>query len=427
MAGAREDRSPSAAAAQGAERPDFAERYGPRPEWHADTLAVHAGQEPDEATGAVAPPIHPAATFAQEGVGRPRDGWEYSRTGNPTRARLERAIAALDAAAFGLAFASGSAATATVAALAGPGEELIVSDDVYGGTYRYFEHVLRESGIVARYADLSHFPAETLRSLLSERTRLVWLETPSNPLLKLIDIAEIAEVLRGRSGARGDAPILVVDNTFATPLLQRPLELGADISLYSATKYLGGHSDAVVGLLATSRADLHERLRFLQNAAGAVPGPFDCYLVLRGLRTLALRMERHGTNARRVADALAGRTDVTSVRYPGLADGPYAHPQVALVERQMGGPGGMVSFEPAPAHGRSAEERARRFCELTRVFVLGESLGGVESLVELPAAMTHASVAGSTLEPPAALVRLSVGIEHPDDLVADVVQALDGA
>jgi cystathionine gamma-synthase len=427
MAGAKENRSPSAPEPSGAERPDFAERYGPRPEWHADTLAVHAGQEPDEATGAVAPPIHPAATFAQEGVGRPRDGWEYSRTGNPTRARLERAIAALDGADFGLAFASGSAATATVAALAGPGEELIVSDDVYGGTYRYFEHVLRESGIVARYADLGQFPAETLRSLLSERTRLVWLETPSNPLLKLIDIAEISEALRGRSGARGEAPILVVDNTFATPLLQRPLEIGADISLYSATKYLGGHSDAVVGLLATSRADLHERLRFLQNAAGAVPGPFDCYLVLRGLRTLALRMERHGTNARQVADALAARGDVTSVRYPGLAEGPYVHPQFALVERQMRGAGGMVSFEPAPAHGRSAEERARRFCELTRVFVLGESLGGVESLVELPAAMTHASVAGSTLEPPAALVRLSVGIEHPDDLVADVLQALDSA
>ena len=421
------DRSPGPAGSEGAERPDFAERYGTRPEWHPDTLAVHAGHEPDEATGAVAPPIHPAATFAQEAVGQPRGGWEYARTGNPTRARLERAIAALEGTEFGLAFASGSAATATVAALAGPGEELIVSDDVYGGTYRYFEHVLRDSGIVARYADLSRFPAETLRALLSERTRIVWIETPSNPLLKLVDIAEVAGVLRGRLGARGQAPILVVDNTFATPYLQRPLELGADISLYSATKYLGGHSDAVVGLLATSRQDLHERLRFLQNAGGAVPGPFDCYLVLRGLRTLALRMERHGENARRVADALAARQDVARVLYPGLADGPHAHPQVTLAERQMRGPGGMVSFEPAAANRRAAEERARRFCEGTHIFVLGESLGGVESLVELPAVMTHASVAGSSLEVPAALVRLSVGIEHADDLVADVTRALDAA
>lgn len=410
-----------------ARRPEFAERYGIRPEWHPDTLAVHAGQEPDEATGAVAPPIHPAATFAQEAVGRPRGGWEYARTGNPTRARLERAIATLDGAAYGLAFASGSAATAAVAALAGPGEELIVSDDVYGGTYRYFEHVLRQGGVVARYADLSRFPRETLRALLSARTRIVWLETPSNPLLKLIDIAEVAATLRAHAGARGELPILVVDNTFATPYLQRPLELGADISLYSATKYLGGHSDTVVGVLATSRAGLHERLRFLQNAAGAVPGPFDCYLVLRGLRTLALRMERHVANAQRVAEALAARKDVATVRYPGLASGAHAHPQVDLGARQMHGSGGMVSFEPRPARGRSAEERARRFCELTRIFVLGESLGGVESLVELPAAMTHASVAGSPLETPPALVRLSVGIEHPDDLVADVARALDEA
>ena len=421
------ERAEAAGNAAAADRPDFAGRYGPRPDWHPDTLAVHAGQEPDEATGAVAPPIHLAATFAQEAVGRPRDGWEYARTGNPTRARLERAIAALDGAQFGLAFASGSAATSTVAALAGPGEELIVSDDVYGGTYRYFEHVLRESGIVARYADLSKFPAETLRSLLSERTRIVWVETPSNPRLKLIDIAEVAGVLHGRSGARGEGPILVVDNTFATPHLQRPLEHGADIALYSATKYLGGHSDAVVGLLATSRPDLHERLRFLQNAAGAVPGPFDCYLVLRGLRTLALRMERHGDNAGRVAQALASRADVARVHYPGLREGPHTHPQAALAARQMRGAGGMVGFEPTAAGGRSAAERARRFCEGTRIFVLGESLGGVESLVELPAAMTHASVAGSPLEAPAALVRLSVGIEHPDDLVADVAQALDAA
>jgi cystathionine gamma-synthase len=421
----RPDRSPPEDGAQPSDRPVFAERYGPRPGWHRDTLAVHAGQEPDEATGAVAPPIHPAATFAQEAVGRPRDGWEYARTGNPTRARLERAIAALDGAGFGLAFASGSAVTATVAALAGPGEELVVSDDVYGGTYRYFERVARASGIVARYVDLSRFPGETLRSALTERTRVVWVETPSNPLLKLIDLAAVSAEVRAHTGARGEAPILVVDNTFATPLLQRPLDLGADIAVYSATKYLSGHSDAVVGLLATSRADLAERLRSLQNATGAVPGPFDCYLVLRGLRTLALRLERHGANAQRVAEALAGRMDVTRVLYPGLSTGPHAHAQAALVARQMRGAGGMVSFEPAPARGRSAEERARRFCETTRLFILGESLGGVESLVELPAAMTHASVAGTSLASPPALVRLSVGIEHHDDIVADVLRALD--
>lgn len=408
-------------------RPALSARYALRPEWHPETLTVHAGQEPDEATGAVAPPIHPAATFAQEAVGRPRGGWEYARTGNPTRARLEHAIALLDGAAHGLAFASGSAATAAVAALAGPGEELIVSDDVYGGTYRYFEHVARASGVVARYADLSRSHGETLGALLSERTRIVWLETPSNPLLKLIDIAAVAAEVRGFRGARREPPILVVDNTFATPLFQRPLDLGADISLYSATKYLGGHSDAVVGVLALSREDLFDRLRFLQNAAGAVPGPFDCYLVLRGLRTLALRLARHAENAQRVAEALAARRDVALVRYPGLATGPHAHSQGDLVRRQMAGAGGMVSFEPASAHGRSAEERARRFCERTRLFVLGESLGGVESLVELPAAMTHAAAAGSALEVSRALVRLSVGIEHPDDLVADVGQALDWA
>jgi cystathionine beta-lyase/cystathionine gamma-synthase len=392
-----------------------------------DTLAVHAGQEPDEATGGVTPPIHTAATFAQDAVGEPRDGWEYARTGNPTRARLERAIAALDGADFGLAFASGSAATATVAGLLGPGEELIVSDDVYGGTYRYFEEVLRPLGVAARYCDLSRSPARSLRAMLTERTRMVWLETPSNPLLKLIDIATVAATLREFAGARGEPPLLVADNTFATPLLQRPLDLGAEVTVYSATKYLGGHSDAVVGLLATSRRDVHERLLFLQNASGAVPGPFDCYLVLRGLRTLGLRIERHVANARAVAEALAARPDVAVVRYPGLVTGPHAHPQCTLVEKQMRGAGGMVSFEPAAVDGRSAEERARRFCELTRVFVLGESLGGVESLVELPSVMTHASVAGSPLEVPPALVRLSVGIEHPDDLVADVVRAMDRA
>lgn len=397
------------------------------PGWRPETLAVHAGQEPDELTGAVAPPIYQTATFAQEGVGRPRNGWEYARTANPTRSRLERAIAALENGPFGLAYASGAAATAAVASLVLPGEEVIVSDDVYGGTFRLFERVLRGTGVEASYVDLSADPERTLAERLGPRTRMVWVETPSNPLLKLIDIAAVARRLAGHAGARGERPLLVVDNTFATPLAQRPLELGADVALHSATKYLGGHSDTVNGLLAVSRDDLHERLRFLQNAIGAVPGPLDCFLVLRGLRTLALRVERHAANAMRVAEALAVRPDVARVSYPGLGAGPRAHPQAALAARQMRFAGGMVSFEPAAAGGRSAEERARRFCEATRIFTLAESLGGVESLVELPAVMTHASVEGSPLEVPPALVRLSVGIEHADDLVEDVREALDQA
>ena len=398
-----------------------------RPAWHPETLAVHAGLEADALTGAVAPPIYQTSTFVQDGVGRPRGGWEYARTGNPTRSRLERAVAALEGAARGLAYASGSAASAAVAQLVLPGEELLVSDDVYGGTYRYFERVLRPTGIEARYLDLSEDPAGVLAQTCTRRTRMVWIETPSNPLLKLIDIAAVAQALAPLRGARGERPILVVDNTFATPLAQRPIELGADIVVHSATKYLGGHSDVISGVVATARDDLGERLAFLQNAGGAVPGPLDCFLVLRGLRTLALRVERHAANAQRVAEALAGRADVALVRYPGLTSGPHAHPQADLAARQMRFAGGMVSFAPAPRHGRTAEERARRFAEATRIFALAESLGGVESLVEVPAAMTHAAAAGSPLAVPAALVRLSVGVEHPADLVDDVLHALDTA
>jgi cystathionine beta-lyase/cystathionine gamma-synthase len=397
------------------------------PRWRLDTVAVHAGLEPDPATGAVAPPIYQTSTFEQEGVGRPRDGWEYARTGNPTRARLEASIAALEGARHGLAFASGSAAAQAIASLCRPMERIVCSDDVYGGTYRLFERVLRESGVEAVYADLSSDPVGTIGPLLDERTRLVWLETPSNPLLKLIDVPALAERLAGHHGARGERPILVVDNTFATPIGQRPLELGADVVYHSATKYLAGHSDTVNGVLATSREDVFERLHFLQNAIGSVPGPFDCFLVLRGIRTLALRVQRHAANALHVAEALAARQDVARVRYPGLAEGPHAHPQAELARRQMRFATGMVSFEPGPRDGRSAEARARRFCETTRIFSLAESLGGVESLVELPAVMTHASVADSPLRVPASLVRLSVGIEHPDDLVADVCAALDAA
>ena len=394
---------------------------------HLETLAVHAGQEPDELTGAVSAPIYQTSTYAQDGVGRPRGGWEYARTQNPTRSRLERAVAELEGGRFGLAFASGSATTAVIAELAAPGDEILVSDDVYGGTYRYFERVAHEHGVQASYVDLATDPATALRAALTDRTRMVWLETPSNPHLKLVDLAAVAGALADHRGAGGERPLLVVDNTFATPLAQRPLLLGADIVYHSATKYLAGHSDVVNGVLATSRSDLHERLAFLQNAIGAVPGPFDCFLVLRGLRTLALRMERHTSNALAVARALAARPDVAVVRYPGLADGPHAHPQARLAARQMALPGGMLSFDPAPKDGRSGAERARAFCEATGIFRLAESLGGVESLCEVPAVMTHGSVAGSTLEVSPALVRLSVGIEHPADLVADVNQALDRA
>ena len=394
---------------------------------HLETLVVHAGQEPDELTGAVSPPIYQTSTYAQDGVGRPRGGWEYARTQNPTRSRLERAVAELEGGRHGLAFASGSATTAVIAELAAPGEEILVSDDVYGGTFRFFERVAREHGVVARYLDLAADPATALTAALTDRTRLVWLETPSNPHLKIVDLAAVATVLAEHRGAGGERPILVVDNTFATPIAQRPLLLGADIAYHSATKYLAGHSDVVNGVLATSRDDLYERLLFLQNAIGAVPGPFDCFLVLRGLRTLALRMERHSSNALAVARALAVRSDVATVRYPGLAEGPHAHRQATLAAHQMTLPGGMLSFEPAARDGRTGAERARAFCEATGIFRLAESLGGVESLCEVPAVMTHGSVAGSTLEVSPALVRLSVGIEHPGDLIADVIQALDRA
>ena len=388
---------------------------------------MHAAQEPDELTGAVAPPIYQTSTFQQDGVGRPRGGWEYARTGNPTRSRLERAVAALEGGRHGLAFASGSATTATIASLALPGEQVLVSDDVYGGTYRLFEGVLRDTGIDAQYLDLSTDPSAALEAALTQRTRLVWIESPSNPLLKVVDIAAVAASAHSRTGARGEPPIVVVDNTFATPLSQRPIELGADISFHSATKYLAGHSDTINGVLATSRDDLFDRLKFLQNAVGAVPGPFDCFLVLRGLRTLQLRVERHSANAAAVASALAARDDVDMLRYPGLRAGRHAHPQAELAARQMLHAGGMISFVPAARNGRLAEERARRFCERTRLFSLAESLGGVESLVEIPYGMTHGSVQGSPLEVPPALVRLSVGIEDAADLVRDVTQALDRA
>ncbi|MGH2464174.1 MAG: PLP-dependent transferase [Candidatus Limnocylindrales bacterium] len=406
----------------------FAARYAADEGWSLETLSVHAGQEPDELTGAVAPPIYQTSTYAQDGIGRPRDGWEYARTGNPTRRRLERAVAALEGGEQGIAFSSGAAATAMLAELALPGDEVVIGDDVYGGTYRLFERVLRPKGITARYVDLATDPAN-VRSALSPRTRLVWFETPTNPLLKLVDIAGVADAVAAHHGADGERPMIVVDNTFASPAVQRPLDHGADVVFHSATKYLGGHSDTVNGIVVTSRIAVAERLRFLQNAIGAVPGPFDCFLVLRGLRTLALRTERHAANAAAIAEFLAGRDDVAAVRYPGLRSGPHAHPQAALAASQMRSAGGMVSFVPAPGgvHGRDARERALAICEATRLFTLAESLGGVESLIELPAQMTHASVAGSALEVDPALIRLSCGIEGQADLVADLRDALDRA
>jgi cystathionine beta-lyase/cystathionine gamma-synthase len=394
---------------------------------HFDTLAVHAGAEPDELTGAVAPPIYQTSTYAQDGVGRPRGGYEYSRTQNPTRARLERAVAALEGAAYGIAFASGSATTAAIAQLAQAGDEIVVGDDVYGGTYRYFEQVHRASGVDARYVDLAA-GSDVLWEQLTARTRLVWFESPTNPYLKLIDIRAAVEVVHRRAEqAGGRRPLVVVDNTFASPALQRPLELGADIVFHSATKYLAGHSDTVVGVAVTNDPEIADRLRFLQNAMGGVPGPLDCFLVLRGLRTLHLRVERHALNAGAVARFLAARDDVTRVIYPGLRDGPHAHPGAALVGTQMASGGGMVSFIPAARDGRSARERAVAVCETTRLFALAESLGGAESLIELPAVMTHISAAGSTLEVDEALVRLSVGIEAAEDLIADLGRALDRA
>jgi len=378
------------------------------PDLDFDTLAVHAGAEPDELTGAVSPPIYQTSTYAQDGVGRPRRGYEYARSQNPTRERLERAVAALEGGRHGIAFASGSAVTAALAQLAVPGEEVVVGDDVYGGTYRYFERVHRASGVDARYVDLSGGP-DVLWEALSERTRLVWFETPTNPLLKTVDIGAVAATVRERVAAGGRPALIVVDNTFATPAVQQPLRLGADVVFHSATKFLGGHSDTILGVAVTSDETVAERLRFLQNAMGAVPGPLDCFLVLRGLRTLHLRMARHAENGAAVSAFLRSRSDVSTVRYPGV--------------------GGMVSFDPAPGGraGRSAEERAVAVAEGTQLFTLAESLGGVESLIEVPAFMTHASVAGSPLEVPPALVRLSCGIEAARDLIADLASALDEA
>jgi cystathionine gamma-synthase len=373
-----------------------------------ETLAVHAGAEPDPQTGAVVPAIQMSTTFKQDGVGELRSGFEYGRSGNPTRVALEHAIATLENATHGLAYASGLAATQNIGYLLDPGDRLLMSDDVYGGTWRLADKVWRRYGIETDTLDLRDLDAVAAALSSPKPPRMVWIETPSNPLLKVIDISAVAR-LAAVAGA-----ITVVDNTFATPYLQRPLELGADLVLHSATKYLGGHSDVIGGLVVTRSDELAERLRFHQNAAGAVPSPFDCFLVMRGLRTLAVRMERACANALVLALWLSERPEVAAVHYPGLPDNPAA----GLVERQMRLPGAMLSFEMA-----GGEEAARRFAAATRLFTLAESLGAVESLIELPAPMTHASVAESPLAVPASLVRLSVGIENAEDLRADLETA----
>jgi cystathionine gamma-synthase len=374
-----------------------------------ETLAVHAGAEPDPETGAVVPAIQMSTTFKQDGVGGLRAGFEYGRSGNPTRVALERTIAELEGATHGLAYASGLAATQNVLYLLEPGDRLLMSDDVYGGTWRLADKVWRRYGVETETLDLRDLDAVAAAFAAEHPPRMVWIETPSNPLMKVIDISALAR-LAAVAGAT-----TVVDSTFATPYIQRPLDFGADLVLHSSTKYLGGHSDVIGGLIATRSDELAERLRFHQNAAGAVPSPFDCFLVMRGIRTLALRMERASSNALVLALWLLERPEVARVHYPGLPD----HPAADLVARQMRVPGAMLSFEL-----RDGGERARRLAGATRLFTLAESLGAVESLIELPGPMTHASVAESPLAVAASLVRLSVGIEAAEDLRADLEAAL---
>lgn len=376
-----------------------------------ETLAIHGGQRPDPSTGAVMTPIYQTATYRQTGVGE-HDGYEYSRTGNPTRKALEDSLAALEGGAHGLAFSSGMAASDAVLHLLQAGDHVLASHDLYGGSYRLFEQVFRQLGLQFSYANAAD--RDAFLSHLQPATRLVWLESPTNPLLDLCDLAAIAEAIHQRP----QPPLVCVDNTFATPYLQRPLELGADIVLHSTTKYLGGHSDVIGGALVVQERELADELAFIQNAVGAVPGPLDCFLVLRGIKTLALRMDRHAANAARIASFLEGHSLVRQVHYPGSA----AHPQHDLAARQMKNGGGMVSFRVA-----GGEAAARRLAAATEIFTLAESLGGVESLIELPAAMTHASVSGSPLEVPPDLIRLSVGIENVEDLIADLKTAFERA
>ncbi|MDT4945823.1 MAG: cystathionine gamma-synthase [Pseudonocardiales bacterium] len=373
-----------------------------------DTLAIHAGQEPDLLTGSVTVPIFQTSTYKQDGVGGLRGGYEYSRSANPTRTALEEALAALEGGMRGLAFASGLAAEDTLLrTVCRPGDHVILPGDAYGGTFRLVARVLTNWGLEYTAAPLADLAA--VRAAVRDSTKVIWCETPTNPLLGIADIAALAEIAHD-AGAR-----LVVDNTFASPYLQQPLPLGADVVVHSTTKYLGGPSDVVGGALVTGDVELGQELTFHQNAMGAIAGPFDAWLVLRGIKTLGVRMDRHCANAERIVDFLTTHRAVDKVLYPGLPE----HPGHDIAARQMSAFGGMVSFTL-----RDGEEAALKVCELVRLFTLGESLGGVESLIEHPGRMTHASVTGSPLEVPADLVRLSVGIENVEDLVADLAAAL---
>ncbi|MBV8560918.1 MAG: cystathionine gamma-synthase [Acidimicrobiia bacterium] len=378
------------------------------PEFGFETRAIHAGQAPDDSTGAVVTPIYQTSTYAQDAVGEHR-GYEYSRTANPTRTALERCLASLERASSGFAFASGMAAEDAVLRLLPADSHIVIPNDAYGGTYRLVSQVFGPAGLQYSAVDLSDL--DQIVEAWRPSTRLVWVESPTNPLLGIVDIAAVARVARER-GAR-----CVVDNTFATPYLQQPLALGADVVVHSTTKYLGGHSDVVGGFVGVNDVSLAAHIAYLQNAVGAVPGPLDCFLVLRGVKTLALRMERHCANAAALVEMLERHPAVTSVRYPGLP----THPGHEVAARQMRGFGGMVAFTVA-----TGEEAALKLVARTRLFTLAESLGAVESLIEHPARMTHASVAGSELAVDPALVRVSVGLETADDLVDDLRQALDG-
>jgi cystathionine gamma-synthase len=373
-----------------------------------DTLAIHAGQEPDPATGAVVPPIFQTSTYAQDAVGSPRRGYEYSRTANPTRDSLQQCLAALEGGRAALTFASGLAAEDTLLrAVCEPGDHVVIPDDAYGGTYRLFARVLQRWGLGWTTAPVSSVDA--VRAAITDRTRIVWIETPTNPLLGIADIAALAQLAHDRGA------LLVVDNTFASPYLQLPLSLGADVVVHSTTKYIGGHSDVIGGALVVDDDDVLTKLSYYQNAMGAINGPFDAWLTLRGVKTLGVRMDRHCDNAEKVVEFLTRHKAVGEVLYPGLPD----HPGHEIAAKQMRRFGGMVSFRAA-----RGEAAAVNICNSAKLFVLGESLGGVESLIEHPGRMTHASVAGSALEVPADLVRLSVGIETIDDLLADLEQAL---
>ena len=375
---------------------------------HFETRAIHAGQPSDARTGAVVPPIFQVSTYQQDAVGSPRDGWEYSRSGNPTRAALEECMASLEGGARGLAFASGLAAEDCVLrTLCAPGDHVVVPGDAYGGTFRLVNSVFGRWGVEHTAVHLADLDA--VRAAIRPNTKVLWCETPTNPLLSIADIGALA-VIAHDAGA-----LLVVDNTFASPYLQQPLSFGADVVVHSTTKYLGGHSDVVGGALVAASAELGDRLAFHQNAIGSVAGPFDSWLVMRGIKTLAVRMDRHCASAASVADMLVAHPAVASVVYPGLA----THPGHEVAAKQMRAFGGMVAFRLV-----GGEAAALEVCNRARLFTLAESLGGVESLIEHPGRMTHSSVVGTSLEVPADLVRLSVGIEHIDDLLADLDQAL---